>query len=110
MLNAVKNGLLDSNFRVEESSPCQVAKLAGFFEPSSEEGYKQQIRDQLLDMCSWDSEANQQMVSTKNKVNEGQLSLDLDDLLGGRHRSQKKEGDRDLQQSLQQMAKELGYE
>ncbi len=113
ILNAVKSGLVDTTFHVEGSTPCQIAELAGFFEPPTEERYQQQIRDQLLELCGEDSpssEANQPMVSTKNKYNEGQLSLEWKDLLGGKHGSQKKEGDRDLQQRMQQMAKELGYD
>ena len=113
ILNAVESGLADTTFHVEGSTPCQVAELAGFFEPPTGERYQQQIRDHLLGLCGEDSpssEANQPLVSTKNKYNEGQLSLEWDDLLGGKHGSQKKDGDRDLQQRLQQMAKELGYE
>ncbi len=113
ILNAVKNGLVDTTFHVEGSTPCQIAEMAGFFDPPAEEKYQQQIRDHLLEVCSEESlmsEGNKPMVSTKNKYNEGQVSLEWDDLLGGRHGSQKKEGDRDLQQRLQEIAKELGYE
>ena len=111
MLSAVKKGLINETFHVEGSTPCEVAKIAGFLNPPAQEGYQQQIKDHLLEVCgSEDSEVNQPMVSTKNKVNKGQLSLEWDDLLGGKHGSQKKDGDRDLQQRLTQMAKELGYD
>lgn len=110
MLAAAKKGIVDEIYPVEGSTPCQVAKLAGFFEPS-QEGYQQQIASHLTSLCGDDAaEVNQPMVSTKNKYNEGQLSLEWDDLLGGRHGSQKNDFDSDLQERLQQMAKELGYE
>ncbi len=111
MLSAVTKGLIDETFQVEGSTPCDIAQIAGFMNASAAEGYPQQIKDHLLELCeSWDSEANQPMESTKNKVNKGQLSLEWDDLLGGKHGSQKKEGDRDLQERLKEMTKELDYE
>ena len=125
ILGATQRGYIDAAFQVEEATPCKVAMLAGFRdddenENDNKETYQQRIRNNLLDICSDDttsadaayantSEANQPMVSTKNKYNKGQLSLDWDDLLGGRHGSQKKQGDRDLQQRLKQMATKLGY-
>ena len=110
VLTAAKNGLVDATYPVEGATPCQIARLAGFFDPS-QEGYQQQITDHLLNLCSnEEAEVNQPMVSTKNKYNEGQLSLEWDDLLGGMHGSKKNEGDRDLQERLQRMTKELGYE
>jgi hypothetical protein len=125
ILGATQRGYIDAIFQVEEATPCKVARLAGFLgddanDNNIDETYQQRIRDNLVDLCSDDttsadaaddntSEANQPMVSTKNKYNKGQLSLDWDDLLGGRHGSQKEQGDRDLQQRLKQMATKLGY-
>jgi len=58
------------------------------------------------------NDANRPMTSTENSYNKGnrKLSLDWDDLLGGRHGSKKKEGDRDLHQKLKKMTKKLGYD
>jgi hypothetical protein len=129
IFGATQRGYIDAAFQVEEATPCKIAKLAGFLgdddneianDNDNKETYQQRIRDNLLDLCRDDTtsadaadaytiEANQPMVSTKNKYNKGQLSLDWDDLLGGRHRSQKKQGDNDLQQRLTQMATKLGY-
>jgi hypothetical protein len=112
ILSAKEEGLIDASFKVEGATPCEVAKLAGFLEISGV-GYQQRIRDHLMNFCGWeapaDNEANQPMVSTKNKYNQGQLSLEWDDLLGGKHGSKKNEGDPDLQQKLKQMARDLGY-
>ena len=49
------------------------------------------------------------MASTENKFNQGQLSMKWDDLLGGKHGSEKKNGDKDLLQRLQKLATKLGY-
>ena len=129
IIDATQKNYVDASFRIEDATPCMVAKMAGFFweeddevaaaeekQQSPEGGYQKQIRDHVLNRCSTsDSEdtsssANRPMVSTKNKYNRGLLSLDWDDLLGGRHGSQKKEGDRDLQKRLKKMAAEFGYQ
>lgn len=134
ILEATKKGYIDASFKVEEATPCQIASLAGFSleneetltKARSEEveeqhrppkgGYRQRIRDHLSNLCNSDdsesisaSGANRQMVSTENKYNLGQLSLDWEDLLGGRHGSQKELEDHDLQQRLKEIAGEFGY-
>ena len=119
MLTATHRGTIDTLFPVEGATPCQVATRAGFF-ARAEDGYPQQIHDHLVQSCRDDEDradaassiinaAHRPMVSTQNHYNQGQLSLDWDDLLGGRHGSQKKQGDRDLHQRLTQMATTLGY-
>ena len=121
MRTAVHTGTIDTRFPVEGATACQVATLAGFFE-RSEAGYPQQIHDHLVPICRRDDDedrantasnihaAHRPIVSTKNRYNQGQLSLDWDDLLGGRHGSHKTDGDRDLQQRLQHLTQELGYQ
>jgi len=125
MLQAKKKGYIDDRFRVEGATPCAVAKLSGFVDEKEGEGegeykYKQTIKDNILKLCNIDEEkeiedknengGTNPMISTKNTYNKGQLLLDWGDLLGGKHGSKKKKGDRDLQQRLKKMTqKDLGY-
>ena len=130
MLKAKKKGHIDDVFLVEGATPCAVAKLAGFTDEidGDEQAHEKRIREKISKVChdaddddnynenrtkdreSLANEGNRPMVSTKNTYNKGQLSLDWDDLLGGKHGSRKQQGDHDLQKRLKKMAhKDLGY-
>ena len=50
------------------------------------------------------------MKSTENSYNKGLVSLDWDDLSGGKHGSRKKERDRNLQKRVKKLARNLGYQ
>lgn len=108
MVTAKARGYLDDTFRVEEVTPCDVAQLAGFME--EDVVYDSNI-ERILKICNDEgSKANRLMKSKKNLYNQGQLSLDWDDLLGGKHGSRKKAGDRDLKKRVEKLALKLGYQ
>ncbi len=109
---ARESGLVDAQFHVEEATPCQIAKAAGFMDPDSDSVYTPS-RDGVLKVCngeSTDSAANQLMKSTENRYNTGLVSLSWDDLLGGKHGSRKKSGDDDLQKRIKRLTLNLGYD
>ena len=110
IVKARELGLVDDHFHVEEATPCQIAKAAGFFDSDS---VYSPSRDLVLKVCnsqSSDSVANQVMKSTENRYNTGLVSLRWDDLLGGKHGSRKKAGDEDLQKRIWRLTQNLGYD
>eukprot|EP00814_Leptocylindrus_danicus_P020437 CAMPEP_0116009214 /NCGR_PEP_ID=MMETSP0321-20121206/3304_1 /TAXON_ID=163516 /ORGANISM="Leptocylindrus danicus var. danicus, Strain B650" /LENGTH=324 /DNA_ID=CAMNT_0003478143 /DNA_START=125 /DNA_END=1099 /DNA_ORIENTATION=- len=108
MITAQSHGYLDENFHVEDMTPCDVAELAGFVDESA---LHVSSRDLVLKACSdVGGKALQLMKSTENSYNKGLVSLDWDDLLGGKHGSKKKEGDRNLQKRAKKLARNLGYQ
>ena len=107
MVAAKERGYFDDMFHVEEVTPCAVAQLAGFME---NDVLFAANRDIVVNICNdEDSEANKAFKSKANLYNKGQLSLDWDDLLGGRHGSKKKADDHDLQKRVKKLAVKLGY-
>ena len=104
-------GLVDDYFQVEEATPCQIAKASGFMDTDSDSVYTPS-RDGVLKVCageSIDGAANQPMKSTENRYNTGLVSLQWDDLLGGKHGSRKKSSDEDLQKRIKRLTQNLGY-
>uniref|UniRef100_A0A6U2SY92 Uncharacterized protein n=1 Tax=Leptocylindrus danicus TaxID=163516 RepID=A0A6U2SY92_9STRA len=108
MITAQSQGYLDENFHVEDMTPCDVAELAGFVDESA---LHVSSRDLVLKACSdVGGKALQLMKSTENSYNKGLVSLDWDDLSGGKHGSRKKERDRNLQKRVKKLARNLGYQ
>ena len=68
-------------------------------------------RERIHSICmkSYPGGAKEPMVSTAYSVNRGQLKLEWDDLLGGKHGSSRKDGDPELRDSLQRLGLDLGY-
>ncbi len=102
--------MVDDTFQVEEATPCDIAKKGGFMNKDS---VYRPTRDRVLKVCnreSSNSDANQLMKSTKNRYNTGLVSLHWDDLLGGKHGSRKKVGERDLQNRIKKLTHNLGYD
>lgn len=77
MLLAHKQGAIDHWYRVEETSPCQVAALAGFIDDSNHLVYRPNHEKVAL-KCR-DEQLQQSMVSTKYKINQQDLNLTLAD-------------------------------
>ncbi|KAK1740010.1 hypothetical protein QTG54_008960 [Skeletonema marinoi] len=101
---------IDDQFQVEEATPCQIAKAAGFMDSDS---VYSPSRDRVLKVCnseSSNSAANQLMKSTENRYNKGLVSLHWEDLLGGKNGSRKKAGDDDLQKRIKRLTRNLGYD
>jgi len=55
------------------------------------------------------NDANKVMLSTRNRYNKGQLTLEWDDLVGGKHGSTRKSNDHELQQQIQRLTQTLNY-
>lgn len=106
--SAIIKANVDATYRVEEMTPCDIAKLAGFTNDSVVYAQNKKL---ISDACENESsEANKLMKSKRNLYNKGQLSLDWDDLLGGKHGSRRKESDRDLLTRIKTLAHKLGYQ
>jgi len=75
MLRARDQNLIDGIYKVETTSPCNIAELAGFF---SNPVYKPNSR-KLIDKCSPASSGNRPMSATTNQINKGRIRLDWAD-------------------------------
>jgi hypothetical protein len=106
MRRAVKTGLIQESYRVEETSPCQVATAAGF--GPDEEGDDDPLiwdksRKRAQKGCiEQESSANEPMVSTAYKVNWGSVFLSKADFVGPANAT--------LWTSLESLTMELGYD
>lgn len=111
IVKARELGLVDDQFHVEDATPCQIAKAGGFEDSDS---VYSPSREHVLKVCnsqsSGGSAANQLMKSTENRYNTGLVSLNWDDLLGGKNGSRKKAGDEDLQKRIRKLTQNLGYD
>ena len=108
ILAARQKGYVNETFKVEQTTPCVIAQIAGFMDDNAIYRFH---NSRLLNICnSKDSEATQLMKSKKNLVNKGQLSLDWDDLIGGKHGSRKQNGDRDLYNHVKNLEQALDYQ
>ena len=112
MIEARKRGEISGFYRIEETSACQVAKMAGLaslnttvYEPNYHKVQK---------ICNVEGDVNhpaQQVVKKKlNKVNLDQVHLGWKDLQGGMHGSKKKKGDTHLEKRVRSLFVSLGYD
>jgi len=104
MLEARQRGLIDDWFKIEEASPCSVAKQAGFLDEPIYAPYG----ERLGKLCT-KNKPNKLMVSNVNVVNIWNLTLTLEDLEGGKHGSKKQNGDKDLVKVISSITKDLDY-
>jgi len=96
--HAIINANIDATYHIDDVTPCQVAKLAGFME-----------ENHLYTICTDEKSKGNQLVQSKTtRYNKGQLVLDWDDLIGGKHGSSR-DGDRDLLKRIKELALTLGY-
>jgi hypothetical protein len=113
MLKARDAGLIADFYRIEETSACQVAHLAGLDREETTvypPNYKRVAR-----ICNNDLEyANRVMESTRHLVNRGQVSLTWEDLRGGSvhgSRSRRKsDASSSLEKSVKTLFSQLGYD
>ena len=108
MLSASVAGAISNRYKVEEASPCDIAAMAGF---DGSDAIHPPQRQRIQSICARPNRnaAKEPMASTAYSVNKGQLKLEWDDLLGGKHGSGRKDGDRGLRDSLQRLGLGLGY-
>jgi hypothetical protein len=124
MIDAKKRGYIDDMYHVEDVSPCDVASMAGFMGGNDKNDYiddndngvvYKPNREKIIKICKNDGndddddDANKLMISKQNLYNKGQVTLDWDDLLGGKNGSKRKNGDRDLQKKIKKLTKTLNY-
>ena len=109
LMKAYSNGLINEMYRVEETSPCEVARMAGLSERESTVFAPNFDKVALLCQDST-SAANQVMESSKHKVNIGHVNLRWEDLRGGMHGSNRTEGDRAVENAVRGLTKILGYD
>lgn len=111
MLKARSKGLIANMFRIEETSPCEVARLVGLMEPATT--VYAPNSPSIAAICEHPtSPANQVMKVPevpKNKRNIEVLSLKWEDLRGGLHGSRRSEGDKTVERQVRELTKTLGY-
>ena len=109
LVDAYSKGLIAEMYRIEETSPCDVARMAGLMDPATTVFAPN--FEKIAHICDDElSAANQVMESTKHKVNIGQVSLKWEDLRGGMHESRRPEGDTTVEKSIRSLIKRLGYD
>ena len=108
MLNAYKKGVIWKTYKAEETSPCQIAKMAGILdiESSVYPANMAKVGERCSDPFHL---ANEAMRSTKHKINDDFLRLDWSDIMGGQHGSVHSSTDNKLAQNLLLLVEELGY-
>jgi len=112
MAAAKKRGDIDGFYRIEETSPCEIAEMAGLL--STETTVYDPNFERISKLCDKENNTSspaQQVVEKKlNKRNKDGLKLGWEDLLGGAHGSKRKSGDKKLQDRIKKLFKEFGYD
>lgn len=109
MVEARKRGEIDSFYRIEETTPCQVAEMAGL--GSIETTVYEPNFHKVQKICNAENtnQPAQQVVQQKlNKVNLDQVQLGWKDLRGGMHGSKRKKSD--LEKRVRNLYRVLGYD
>jgi hypothetical protein len=109
MIRAREEGLIDGMYKVETSSACDVAELAGFKDKSAtlyEPNYATAIVK-----CAFAMDPAREIMALPSMVtsNAG-VSLDWPDFEGGKHGSKRKAGDMTLVKELKKLMDSLGYD
>lgn len=110
LLKAHDAGLISQVYRIEETSPCDVARMAGLFDEKTTVYPPNFNKIDIICNNADNSAANQVMESTKHKVNLGQVSLTWKDLHGGMHGSTRPKGEKSLEKSIRALFQTLGYD
>lgn len=111
MLKARSKGLIADVYRIEETSPCELARLAGLMEPATT--VYAPNSPSIAAICEDPTCPANQVFQVhnvpKNKRNTELLSLKWEDLRGGLHGSHRSGGDTTLERQIRQLTKTLGY-
>jgi hypothetical protein len=119
MMGARERGKIFATYRIEETSPCQVAELAGFTDKKTTV-YAPNY-DKIREICG-DPDDNEEedelfrhpaknvMSSTKHKINVGLVDLEFEDLRGGIHGSNRSTDNRELEVAIRDLTGRLGYD
>ena len=111
MIAARKRGEINDFYRIEETTACEVAEMAGLaslettvYEPNY---YKVQT---ICKEGNTNHPAQQVVKQTLNQVNLNQVHLGWKDLRGGMHGSKRKNGDTGLERRVKNLYRSLGYD
>jgi hypothetical protein len=114
MIRARKRGDIDAFYRIEDSSPCDVARLAGLLELSTTI-YPPHFR-QIQGLCATDDESITSLpkpaveAQTTVKQKEAAKTLGWKDLRGAMHGSKRKPNNKDLEHKFREMFHAFGYD
>jgi len=104
----LKDKTIHDYYRIEDSTPCEVAQRAGFMDDGV---LYPPNRARLSNLCSNPTfEGNQLLKQEENKVNTKQVQLGWKDLRGGQHGSHKTMGNRDLEKKILLLFHAFGYD
>lgn len=110
MLQAIHRGDIDAFYQIEQSSVCDVAKVAGLLSADTTVYGPNHIRiSKLCDKDNTNSAAHQIVALKSTKIDDKTVSLGWEDLRGGMHGSKRKEGDGELESRLKNLFVALGY-
>lgn len=108
MMEARHRGDIAAFYQIEQSSVCDVAKVAGLLSADTTVYGPNHVRiSQLCDEDSSNSAAHQ--IVALNKIDDKTLALGWEDLRGGLHGSKRIQGDGELESRLKNMFVALGY-
>eukprot|EP00547_Thalassionema_nitzschioides_P005765 CAMPEP_0194219854 /NCGR_PEP_ID=MMETSP0156-20130528/26999_1 /TAXON_ID=33649 /ORGANISM="Thalassionema nitzschioides, Strain L26-B" /LENGTH=401 /DNA_ID=CAMNT_0038949667 /DNA_START=86 /DNA_END=1291 /DNA_ORIENTATION=+ len=110
MLQAHSKGLIDGFYRVEESTPCHVARMAGFLD--AHDVVYTPNQKHTSDICDGnpDHDANKVMKSNINQRNKGRVTLQWSDLVVSKNGNAKKDEDLELLTKVKKLSVQLGYD
>ena len=110
MLEAMHNGEIDAYYQIEQSSVCDVAKLAGLLSANTTVYGPNHIRiSRLCDEVNFNSPAQQIVAMKSNKIDDKTATLEWEDLRGGMHGSKRNEGDGELGSRLKNVFTAFEY-
>eukprot|EP00541_Cyclophora_tenuis_P007317 CAMPEP_0116543100 /NCGR_PEP_ID=MMETSP0397-20121206/1376_1 /TAXON_ID=216820 /ORGANISM="Cyclophora tenuis, Strain ECT3854" /LENGTH=256 /DNA_ID=CAMNT_0004067167 /DNA_START=61 /DNA_END=831 /DNA_ORIENTATION=+ len=108
MLLAREAAAIHASYRIEDTSPCDVAQLAGWLDESTTVYLPHTAR--IRKLCHSElHKARQPMTSTKHKINKGLVKLEWSDLEGGKHGSRLPSGSKETEMKLRTLMEQLGY-
>uniref|UniRef100_A0A7S0KXK3 Uncharacterized protein n=1 Tax=Asterionellopsis glacialis TaxID=33640 RepID=A0A7S0KXK3_9STRA len=107
LLNAHEKGLIDSWYKVEETSVCEVARLAGFMDIETTI-YEPNVH-KIQTICE-KGEVNDPMSNEEHRINEDLVALKWDDLKGGVHGSKRAKTDEEILLSVRGLFTAFGYD
>lgn len=112
MLTARDEGLINEMYKVEESSPCDVAELAGFKDKPT--ALYQPNWTNVVVKCAFALDPAREPITVAQQhtsgKNAGQVLLEWSDFEGGKHGSKRKAGDMKLVVEMKQLMETLGYD
>ncbi len=109
MLEAKQKGYIDALYQIEQSSVCDVAKLAGLLSENSTVYGPNHVR--ISNLCDKDNiySPAQQIVAMDNRTDNYILTFGWEDVRGGIHGSKRKLGDNELELRLKNLFIALDY-